>query len=72
MFSEKWGFWGGAARDAENRKTDSGACDFQGGARPSRGALGAPPRSPRGAQKGRRTLSRGVLEAAIFEMYGFP
>ena len=48
------------------------ACDFQGGlktkARGHKG-LSAP---PRGAQKGRGTLGKWVLEAAILKMYGFP
>ena len=52
MFSEKWGFLGGAARDAENRKTDSGACDFQGG-------LQTQPRGHRGPSEDSPGRSKG-------------
>ena len=52
MFSEKWGFWGGAARDAENRKTDSRACDFQGGLQTQPRGHRGPSEAPPGRSKG--------------------
>ena len=72
MFRAKWGFRGGPARDAENSKTDSRACDFQGGLKTKARGYKGPSEAPRGAQKVRRALIKWVLEAAILKMYGFP
>ncbi len=52
MFSEKWVFLGGGARDAENRKTDSGACDFQGGRQTQPRGHRGPSEAPPGRSKG--------------------
>ena len=65
-------FWGGPPGTPKTGRRTRGLAISRGGARPSRGAIGAPPRPPRGAQKGRHRLAKWVLEAAIFEMYGFP
>jgi len=65
-------FWGGAPGTPKTGRRTRGLAISRGGARPSRGAIGAPPRIHRGAKKGRHRLTKWGLETAIFKMCCFP